>query len=150
MAQRPSGYQRLPNELYVTPKWVWDKLYEVEDWARLAFDCAPINAEFNFLDSEYLPPSDWLATNPPFNQATAFISRAIDVAEKSAFLLPNGFDTAKKRVDLFTKHPFKVKYVLTNRIRWENLDQKKNGPSMNHAWFVWDDSYTGEPKIWWI
>lgn len=150
MAQRHSEYPRQPNELYVTPGWVWDKLYTVEPWARQAFDCAPISPRFDFLDSEYLPPTDFLATNPPFNKAEAFVRKALSVAEKSAFLLLNGFDTAKRRVDLFTQHPFKTKYVLTQRIRWDNLEQQQNGPSTNHAWYVWDDSYMGEPKIWWI
>lgn len=151
MSQRASGYALQPNETYITPDWVWDTLYAEEDWASLAFDCAPPDADFDFLDRDYIPPSDWIATNPPFSLAEKFIRKALKVADKVAMLLPNNFDTAIGRKDLFLQPPFKIKYVLTRRIRWKNLPQKKNGPTSNHAWFVWDyEHLTMEPRIWWI
>lgn len=152
MAQRQSGYARQPSDCYVTPQWVWDKLYQVEPWAVAAVDCAPVDYEIDFLDPEYNPPHafDWYATNPPFSLATEFCRKAIMLSGRVAMLLPNEFDTAKGRIDLFSKPPFKIKYVLTERIRWANLKQKKNGPSSNHAWYVWDAEYTGRPMIWWL
>lgn len=84
-----------------------------------------------------------IVTNPPFNLAQKFIEHALEITEgrrgKVAMLLPFNFDAAKGRRHLFKDHPaFKVKHALTRRIRWVNLEQKKNGPSTNHAWFVWD------------
>lgn len=83
-----------------------------------------------------------ICTNPPFSQATKFLIRSIEMVRpelgKIAMLLPVTFDTAKGRVPLFDSYPFKAKYTLTQRIRWANLEQKKNGPSTNHAWYVWD------------
>ena len=66
-------------------------------------------------------------------------------------LLPMNFDAAKGRRDLFAENPaFKAKYVLTKRIRWENLEQKAAGPSSNHAWYVWDRSHSGPPTMGWL
>ena len=64
-------------------------------------------------------------------------------------LLPHAWDTAKGRVDLWS-YPFLTKVVLTQRIRWENLEQKAAGPSMNHAWYVWDwQNWYGFPRTIW-
>ena len=149
MAQRNSEYTRVPGDLYVTPEWVWAELRAVEPWALLAFDCAPVNPRFDFLDPDYVPPSDWLAANPPYGKAEAFCRKALSVADRVAMLLPHAFDSAKGRVDLW-EHPFKAKYTLTKRIRWDNLEQKKNGPSSNHAWFVWDSDFERKPFMGWL
>lgn len=151
MSQRNSEYARIPGDLYVTPKWVWEALYEVEPWARQAWDCAPINATFDFLEG--VEPRTAIATNPPFKLAEEFCWRAINRTRpfrgKVAMLLPHAFDAAKTRVGLFN-HPFKIKYTITKRIRWDNLEQKKAGPSLNHAWYVWDYDYSGPPLMGWL
>jgi hypothetical protein len=153
MAQRHSGYSRIKSDLYVTPDSVYQELYKVEPWAKDAWDCCPINADFDFTEIAPL----WsgpirIATNPPFSCAEKIIRHAIALAlepasegsggSKIAMLLPHAFDAAKRRIDLWSA-PFKIKYVLTDRIRWTNLVQKEAGPSMNHAWYVWDTSYNG-------
>lgn len=146
MAQRNSGYERVSGDLYVTPQWVWDALYSVEPWAREADDPAPINADFDYLTMPCYQVS--VATNPPFSLAEQFTRKALREVERGvAMLLPMAWDAAKTRRDLFENHPFKAKYTLTKRIRWENLEQKKAGPSNNHAWFVWDWSYQGKPFL---
>jgi hypothetical protein len=61
-------------------------------------------------------------------------------------LLPGNYDCAKGRRDLFDA-PFKVKYVLTTRIRWANLPQAKASPSSNHSWLIWDWSYAGPAML---
>ena len=66
---------------------------------------------------------------------------------KVAMQLPQAFDAAKSRKDLFEGPPFKKKYTIRQRIRWENLEQKTNGPSNNHAWYVFDWKYNGSPMI---
>jgi hypothetical protein len=153
MAQRHSEYPRQDADLYITPRWVYDCLYSVEPWAREAWDCCPINASFDF--TKVAPVWFYgydIATNPPFSIAEKIIRHAL--AQESgegriAMLLPHAFDAAKGRVDLWGP-PFKIKYTLTSRIRWENLVQKKAGPSMNHAWYVWDLDYDGPPMMGWI
>lgn len=153
MAQRNSGYARIDGDTYVTPKWVFDALLKVEEFPGGWWDCAPVDAEFDFLRVLDTTDQPNIVTNPPFSLAEKFCRHARYLTNKNmgkvAMLLPHSFDTAKGRVDLWGP-PFKVKYVITDRIRWENLEQKKNGPSTNHAWYVWDWGYSDVPHIGWI
>lgn len=149
MAQRNSEYARMEGDAYVTPKWVYDAIFQAEFFQN-PWDCAPINAAFDFLSGVSDGARD-VVTNPPFSLAEKFIRQSLKLTQKHggkvAMLLPLAFDSAKTRRDLFERNPFKVKYTLTKRIRWENLEQKKNGPSQNHAWYVWDWAYDGPTTI---
>ena len=147
MSQRKSEYTRMAGDLYVTPKWVWEALYNVEPWASKAWDCAPVAADFDFLSMPYRYQD--IASNPPFSLADRFCRHSLGMANRVAMLLPHTFDTAKSRIDLWLR-PFKIKYILTDRIRWDNLEQKKNGPSTNHAWYVFDQNYSGPPMMGWL
>ena len=155
MAQRNSEYARMPGDCYVTPGWVWNALYEVEPWAKTAWDPAPVDGDFDFLEDDlsiYVGLN--IASNPPFKLADKFIRHSLLMTEthngKVAMLLPHTFDTARTRTPLGST-PYKCKYVLTRRIRWDNLDQKKAGPSTNHAWYVWDWKYKpGWPSMRWL
>lgn len=151
MSHRNSGYARMAGDTYVTPRWVYQELLSVESFEG-AWDPAPVNADFDFLESQ--GPAPDIATNPPFSIAEQFIRHALSLTEstggKVAMLLPMAYDCAKGRRDLFEKPPFKAKYTLTKRIRWTNLEQKAAGPSMNHAWFVWDWSYEGRSFMGWL
>lgn len=151
MSQRNSGYTRVAGDTYITPRWVYELLWEVEPWAKSAWDCAPPCAQFDFLKVMLLDKD--ICTNPPFSQAEAFVRHALMLTRvyggKVAMLLPYAFDSAKGRVDLWGP-PFKARYNIVRRIRWVNLEQKKAGPSQNHAWFVWDREYVGRPFIGWL
>ena len=148
MAERNSEYARLPGDSYWTPQWVYDALFEVEEFNN-PWDCAPRDADFDFL--EHRCGVREIATNPPYSLAEKFILHSLAVTKsssgKAAMLLPMAFDAANGRRNLFEFRPFKAKYVITRRIRWENLPQKKAGPSQNHAWFVWDWFYRGKPTL---
>ena len=148
MAERNSTYARLAGDSYWTPQWVYDALFEVEKFDR-PWDCAPRDADFDFLDRAWSVRE--IATNPPYSLAQEFIWHSLNVTKassgKTAMLLPMAFDAAKGRRNLFEQYPFKAKYVITRRIRWENLPQKKAGPSQNHAWFVSDWAYRGKPTL---
>lgn len=95
-----------------------------------------------------------IITNPPYSGGLAdrFIRHALKLTKpvdgKIAMLLPINFDAAKSRRNIFAEHPaFIAKYVLTERIRWTNLEQVAS-PSTNHAWFIWDwKEATGHPPI---
>jgi hypothetical protein len=149
MSVRNSEYARIEGDTYVTPRWVYDALFEVERF-EAPWDCAPVDSQWNFLAVQDAVMRD-IVTNPPFSLAEKFIRHALSLTEvnarKVAMLLPIAFDAAKTRRDLFEGRPFKAKYTLTKRIRWENLEQKKNGPSSNHAWYVWDWAYDGMPFL---
>lgn len=100
----------------------------------------------NFLLSSVSPAPD-IITNPPFGPsgttAFRFCWHALRLAEyhagRVAMLMRDDFDSAGGRQQLFKFHPaWHKKVVLTERIRWTNLPQKKAGPSGNHAWYIWD------------
>lgn len=150
MGERPSGYERISADAYWTPQWVYDALYRVESFYD-PWDCAPREADFDFLQLNVW--STDIVTNPPFKLADEFCRHALRLTQphrgKVAMLLPHAFDTAKGRRSLW-RVPFKAKYVITTRIRWENLDQKRNGPSSNHAWYVWDWKHERPPMMGWL
>jgi hypothetical protein len=153
VSQRNSEYARIEGDTYVTPKWVYEALYTVEPWAKDAWDCAPALSAmtgYNYLEDTNVAGN--IATNPPFNLSDEFVIHSLsqESRPKVAMLLPHAWDTAKTRRELFEHGPYKAKYTLTKRIRWENLEQKKNGPSTNHAWYVWDWSYDGKPFMGWL
>jgi hypothetical protein len=154
MAQRESGYARIHGDTYITPPWVYEALYSVEPWAVSAIDPAPTERNgYDFL-------TDWdtngwdIATNPPFNLGEKFVRHALDIRPVAnlAFLLPHTWDAAKGRRDLFEDQRFKAKYVVTKRIRWENIEQKPAGPSTNHSWYVWRAEPRGfiKPSMGWL
>ena len=146
MAVRHSEYELTPGQTYVTPQWVWEILYERFPRFRGAYECCPANSSFDFTKDETV--RTYIATNPPYGrEAEKIVRHALHLTELApaiygkggsvAMLLPHAWDTAKGRVDLWN-YPFLSKIVLTQRIRWENLEQKAAGPSMNHAWYIWD------------
>ena len=172
MSQRNSEYELLPGDCYYTPAWVTEALLSVEEFERVVLEPAggeghmarviydhgysviqeDLSIGFDFFRRVTTSPATDIITNPPYSNGLAdrFVYHALDLTEprggKVAMLLPLAWDSAKGRRDLFKDHPaFKAKYTLTKRIRWVNLEQKKNGPSQNHAWFVWDWKYYGTP-----
>ena len=86
-----------------------------------------------------------IVTNPPYDQAEAFIRRALELTRpcggKVAMLLRHEFDCASGRQDLFDAPPFALRIVLTRRPRWSDSD--KASPRHNFAWYVWDWAHKG-------
>lgn len=145
----------------MTPSWVWDRINEAIPFNK-PWDCCPANSERDFMDCDFCYGQD-IVTNPPFTRATEFIRHALNLTRahrgKVAFLLPHGFDASagkdrktgrNLRLELFTQYPYRGKYILLERIRWENLDQKKAHPSQDHAFYVWDWTHSGPPSIFWL
>jgi len=108
-------------------------------------------ARIDFLKSNGLSNSSAvplvIITNPPYgaqsNLAVRFLVRALDLTEPRGgsvcLLLPFGFDAARGRRGLVGSHPaFAAKITTSQRIRWRNVEQKSNGPSGDHAWFIWE------------
>jgi hypothetical protein len=153
MSERNSEYERQPDDAYYTPQWCFDRLHEAYPEFAGGWDCAPRDSTFDFLKMES-SPSSCIVTNPPFGQAEAFICHALrltyPLGGNVAMLLPHGYDCAKGRAWLFKGPPFKAKITLLRRIRWENLPQKKSGPSKNHCWLIWDWAHTGPAEMKWV
>lgn len=174
MSVRNSGYERIAGDNYQTPAWVTEAILSVESFEEPVWEPAcdgmkildvlwkhfeqaagsGLSTNCDFLKEQNVGKYPSIITNPPFSLAEKFVRHALNLTEsyggKVAMLLPMQWDAAKTRRDLFENPPFKAKYTLTKRIRWENLEQKKAGPSMNHAWYVWDWGYEGKPFMGWL
>lgn len=115
----------------------------------------------DFLDpvQPFLPfEFDAIITNPPYKDGLAekFVRRALELTKERrglvAMLLGVKFDSAKSRADIFEGHPaWGMKITLLDRIWWfePKLDAngKVNGPSEDHAWFIWDWRNTGDRQM---
>lgn len=116
---------------------------------------APGMLQADFLDFEEAPDGfEAIITNPPYELATEFCEKALQLTEPDggmvAMLLRTDFDHAKTRSHLFRDCPaFAKKLVLTKRIVWFDPEPGAKGksPSFNHAWFIWDWKHEGPPTI---
>lgn len=79
-----------------------------------------------------------IITNPPFNQAKAFILKALSFTPIVAMLLKADYPNALDRLDLFEKHPPSHVLPLTWRLDFTGA----GSPHTNCTWFVWGT----EPK----
>ena len=175
MGKHDSGYELMSRDLYCTPAWVTNSLIERVVFRGCAVDPAcgerDIVKVFNDRSSTFMTGVDIsegydfladnnsyyqsIVTNPPYGRgklAMKFIDHALSLTHhccgQVAMLLPVDFDSGKTRRYLFDQHKaFQQKIVLTERIRWANLEQKKNGPKENHAWYIWDWSNTQTPVM---
>jgi hypothetical protein len=107
----------------------------------------------DFLTSDYIYPQvRGIVTNPPYELAPEFASRAISMMRSRrglvAMLLRVDWDSAATRRGIFADcAAWGHKIVLTRRITWVGLEGD-NSPSTNHAWFVWDwRRRTGPPTM---
>lgn len=171
MSQRDSGYERKERDLYETPEWVTlalvphirikpgmnvyepaaggGKMVAALRKAGFMVDADDIERGNNFLACERADHSA-IITNPPYELATPFIARALDLTISThglvAMLLRTDFDHATTRRWMFDQHPaFAKKVVLTKRIKW--FEDSKSQPSFNHAWFIWDWQHAGPPTL---
>jgi hypothetical protein len=169
LSQRDSGYARIERDNYETPEWVtgvvmrdirWDRVWEPAAGSgkmvralakRCTVEASDIADGCNFLRTSQPPGgARVIITNPPYTNAEAFISHALDLTEplkgQVMMLLRTDFDHAKTRQYLFSEHPaFAKKIVLIKRIKW--FEDSTGSPSFNHAWFIWDWQHRGPPVL---
>lgn len=126
----------------------------------IATDIEPKSNRVDTLDflAEDLPDIadvDLIVTNPPYDIADAFFSRAAQLAESHgihAFMVcRNEFDSASDapRADVFMGDYFRGKLPLRWRPKWFEDDpdaEKKGSPRHNYAWF-WIGPGLGDPII---
>jgi hypothetical protein len=92
-----------------------------------------------------------IVTNPPYKLAQQFCARALALVPYVAMLLPLGFlagqERHSKRHWLARVHVSSRRLPMMHREGWA-------GPvatsQVDHAWFVWDQSWEGEPVIRWF
>lgn len=120
-----------------------------------AFDLCLGKEKKDFLTST--TQADLIITNPPYSLAREFILKAKELANHNiAFLLPLSYLHGKQRFEEIWKDkvfPLKEVHVFT---RYPLLgdplreDGQYRTGMMVYAWFVWEKSYSGDPRISWI
>lgn len=170
MAQRVSGYRRIPDERYETLAWpvvalllhlgdveyAWDSCdrgsgHLVATLLRRGVKAIGTSTDFFTITTPPEGVTD-LITNPPYGEkrrgelAVRFIEHALKLkVPRVAMLLRCDFDSAVSRQHLFRQNStFAGKIILLNRIRWF---EGPSSPSDNHAWFCWDRAHVGNPTI---
>jgi len=107
----------------------------------------------DFLHGPFLSGIGAVVTNPPFDQAVAFIERALEATQvlcgKVAILQRHEFDAPAKNHPLFNGHPdegpFAAKLILHKRPRWS--DEDKASPRFPYAWYIFDWRHQGPPIL---
>ena len=106
-------------------------------------------SEMSETSKEHRPEN--VVTNPPFNLATEFIYKALEVATgKVAMLLKLEFLQAISRFELFTTTPLKTVYVFSYRVPFWQQGYEEPITNQRHAWYVWEHGYVGNPELEWI
>jgi hypothetical protein len=170
VAQRASGFARVPDDVYETPSAAVMAVVPVLRRAHCSRILEPANgpnsklatalrqAGFkvttttgDFLSLAELPDKriTCICTNPPYGQrgrlACEFIRHALDLVPIVAVLLRVDFDSGRTRVSLFRDGGrFAHKIVLLDRIKW--FPGKKD-PSVNHAWYLFGNNRSSLPTI---
>jgi hypothetical protein len=173
VAQRVSGFARIPDEQYETIEawpvlallshlpdigWAWDPADDGSGHLITTLHRQGVKAvgsESDFLRTTEPPMAGVtdIITNPPYGQqrrgelAVAFIEHALRLSvRRVAMLLPIDFDSAFTRQHLFRFCPtFTGKIVLLNRIRW--IPGSTGSPSTNHCWLLWDKTNENAPNL---
>jgi hypothetical protein len=119
----------------------------------------PLDACFDYTLPLFHPKQrfDWTITNPPYGGRSARLAKAfirtgvMYIGEHGgglALLLPVDFDSGVTRRQWFADCPlFAGKIILTKRIIWFTRDDGRDRPKPNHAWYLWDASWSGSPII---
>jgi hypothetical protein len=177
VSQRKSGHARQEADHYPTPAWVTEAIIPhlpIEPWSLVwepavgAGQMATVLAARlpaivvgsdirdgnDFLKLPAPPGCTAIVTNPPYNQATEFVDRALRLMEPVggtvAMLLRSDFAHAKTRQYLFRDCPaFQKKVELLKRITWfqQPPGAKGKSPSENHAWFIWNWKNEAAPTL---
>ena len=94
----------------------------------------------DFLTAELPENVEWIITNPPFSLADRFIETCLQHKRPFALILKSQYWHARKRYELFMKHPPKYILALTWRpdFRFNERKERERGSSlMDVCWCVW-------------
>jgi len=112
-----------------------------------------INRGYGDVGIDFLKSSkkvDNIVTNPPFNLSTEFTEIALKSVNKKVCLLNklSFLEGIKRRELIFNKNKLEKVLVFSRRLGFKKGDVK--GGLLAFAWFIFDVSYNGKPKIDWI
>ena len=174
-AKRTKG-EREKNDFYPTPPEATHALMQRENFEGMVWECACGNGamsevikQYNqvqssdLIDRGYGEVSNFLTdnrlvtniiTNPPYKYAKEFVLRAKKLANKKiAMLCKLVFLESVGRYEMFQdkEFPLSIVYVFCKRVSIYKINAIKYGSGLiAYAWFVWDKTYIGQPKIEWI
>ncbi len=107
-------------------------------------------APYNFVLDKF----DNVITNPPYSLAFEFIEKAKKVYQKKiAMLLPLSYLHGQKRYERKIFNCLKYIYVFTRYSLLESYIRKDGlyfTGMIVYAWYIWEKSYKGKPKIKWL
>jgi hypothetical protein len=102
----------------------------------------------DFLSTDRRRPN--IITNPPFNSAEGFVSRALVAADrKFALLLRLAFlEGAHRANTIFHRNPPARVWVFSERITFYMKGAQVAGSGTTaYAWFVWDKDHAGRTEL---
>lgn len=97
-----------------------------------------------------------IITNPPYKYGLEFVEKALDLVtegHKVAMFLKLQFLEGKTRRKFFDKHPPKVIYVSSGRLRCAmngDFDKYAKSNAVTYAWFIWEKGCNAPPIIKWF
>ena len=107
-------------------------------------------ANFDFMQQHQMPYADLdaIVQNPPYNRATEFVRRSLELTRFSYFLLRLQFLEGQRRQDILDRlarvHVFIDRIPLMHRDGWEG---PKATNTQAFAWFVFDREHTGPALV---
>lgn len=97
---------------------------------------------------------DWIIMNPPFNQAEAFVLRALDEARRGVamFIRTAWLESSGRYETIFAKHPPTVVAQFAERVALTKGEWKPDASTATaYLWIVWDkQSHDRETRLVWI
>lgn len=100
-----------------------------------------IQSGVDFLAADLPENVEWIITNPPFNQAEAFIKRCIQHKKPFALLLKSQYWHAQRRASLFEAHP--PTYILP--LTWRPNFTGQGSSLLDMMWCVWETRHFDAP-----
>lgn len=94
-----------------------------------------------------------IITNPPFNCAGEFVSKALDsVADgrRVAMFLKLTFLEGQKRRELFRRYPPQTVYVSSARLECGKNGKFTGSSAVAYVWIIWRKGYAGPTELRWI
>ena len=164
-------------DFYPTPEWATYALIDNEDFTGDIWECAcgdgsmskilkktnnqVISSDLydrgygesgvNFIKSDKI--CDNIVTNPPYNLAEDFVTSGFNKTNKKlALLLRLAFLEGVGRTNrLFSIIPPSRVWVFSERITFYPKGAIRKGTGTTaYAWFIWDKSYFGDTKLYWL
>jgi len=175
---RAAPRERSANDWYREPVWAIEGLLDVQRFSGLTLDPAcgsgtiPTTFEarglschgadlvdraggdyavMDFLTETRAGAVDNVVTNPPFDLAEAFLSRALRLARhKVAFLLRLSWLEGRSRIWVYDSTPLCAVHPFAARVSMPpgGMDIEPKGGAVAFAWYVWDHSHpVGAPAV---